>query len=388
MRVLHAINYHRKGGGSDNAADASMRVLREHGVDVRVFSRDSKLLAPSIRGKVAALVNGVYAAGAVADFRLELEQIRPDVVHVHELFPLISPWIIPECNRAGVPVVMTCYDFRLTCPVATHYSHGEVCERCAGGNEQWAVIRNCRSSLPESAAFALRSAVARCADLWSGVSRFVVLTEFSRAWAVRSLGVPMERVDVNACAIRFGEEDAVDPSAGGYVGFAGRFVPEKGVEVLLEAGRLARVPIVLAGDAPNHPGIREGDQARCVLTRGRAELDVFYRGCRALVAPSLWYETFGIVAGEAMSHGVPVIASDIGALRDVVADNQRGLLFPVGDARALARAIRRIWDDPALCRRLGQQARAWVRAECTERAHYQRLMRTYERVLDRSAVRA
>jgi glycosyltransferase involved in cell wall biosynthesis len=383
MKILHAINYHRKGGGSDHAADASVRVSRARGLDVRVFSRDSKLLAPSIRGKLSALVNGVYAHGAVRAFEAELASFRPDIVHVHELFPLISPWIIPVCNQAGVPVVMTCYDFRLTCPVATHYSHGSICERCAGGNEQWALIRNCRGSYAESAAFALRSAVARCAGLWSGVSRFIVLTEFSREWAVRSLGVDASRVDVNACAIRLADQEPVDPARGSYVGFAGRFVAEKGVEVLVEAARLARVPLVLAGDAPEHPAVREGDDARCILTRGRAELDAFYRGCRVLVAPSLWYETFGIVAGEAMSHGVPVIASRIGALRDVVAHGQRGLTVPPGDPAALAGAIRALWEDPALCRSLGAAARAWVRSECTDEAHAERLVSTYRRALGR-----
>ncbi len=384
MRILHAVNYHRKGGGSDHAADATIRISREHGLEVRVFSRDSKTIAPTLGGKVSTLISGVYAREAVAGFRRELGEFRPDVVHVHELFPLISPWIIPVCNDAGVPVVMTCYDFRLTCPVATHSWHGEVCLKCEGGNEQWAVLRNCRGSLPESVAFAMRSAVARCADLWSGVSRFVVLTAFSQTWATRSLGLDVSRVDVNACAVKLAAEPPVDPAQGGYVGFAGRFVPEKGVEVLLEAARLARVPVVLAGDAPEHPGIREGDDARCVLTRGRAELDAFYRGCRALVAPSLWYETFGLVAGEAMSHGVPVIASDIGALRDVVANNKRGLTCPPGDPTALARAIRALWDDPERCRALGAAARSWVREECSEQAHFQRTRATYERALGRS----
>lgn len=381
MRVLHAINYHRKGGGSDNAANATVRISGEHGLDVRVFSRDSKLIAPSIAGKLATFVRGVYAADAVRAFRSELGEFRPDVVHVHELFPLISPWIIPVCNDAGIPVVMTCYDFRLSCPVATHYSHGRVCERCVGGHEQWAVLRNCRGSLAESTAFAIRSAAARLAELWSGVSRFVVLTEFSRAWATRSLGLTAGRVDVNACAIRLTPREAVDPSTGQYVGFAGRFVPEKGVEVLIEAARLARVPVMLAGDAATHPAICESDDVRCVLTRGPDELDAFYRSCRCLAVPSLWYETFGIVAGEAMSHGVPVVASRLGALQDVVADEQRGLLSTPGDAAQLAQVLRRLWDDAELCRRLGREARAWVRRECSDRAHHERTMATYHAAL-------
>ncbi|HEY8240231.1 MAG TPA: glycosyltransferase, partial [Kiritimatiellia bacterium] len=160
MKVLHAYNAHRGLGGATLATRGTIRILREGGVEVEEFMRDSKGLPPTLAGKVTAFVGGLYPAQAVRDFEAVLRERRPDVVHTHELYPLISPWILPACDRAGVPVVATCNDFRLSCPIATHHSHGEACFRCVGGREYWCVLRNCRSSVPESVAFAMRNASA------------------------------------------------------------------------------------------------------------------------------------------------------------------------------------------------------------------------------------
>ena len=106
MRVLHAYNAHRGFGGSDRNTEATIDLLRERGVQVEVFKRDSRDLPQNLAGRVRAFADGLYAAGAVREFEAVLRERPPDVVHVHELYPLISPWILPACTRAGIPVVM------------------------------------------------------------------------------------------------------------------------------------------------------------------------------------------------------------------------------------------------------------------------------------------
>lgn len=357
-------------------------MLREGGVDVEEFARDSRDIPLNFLGKTRAFLNGLYAPQAVREFERELERTAPDIVHVHELYPLISPWILPICGRAGIPVVMTCYDFRLICPIASHYVRGEICYRCAGGREHWCAIRNCRSSAPESLAYALRSAVARRFDLFNEhVSRFVVVSTFSRDWMLQHAGISPERITRIPPSIRVSPEPVEDPAAGAYVAFAGRFVPEKGVEVMLQACREEGLPMAFAGDALSHPAARPGDDARFVMTRSPAELAEFYRGARVLAVPSLYYETFNIVAAEAMSHGVPVVASRIGALPETVPDGKAGLLFPPGDAARLAACLRRLWDDPELCRELGGNARRHVIDGFTEQAHFDSTTRVYREVI-------
>jgi glycosyltransferase involved in cell wall biosynthesis len=382
MRVLHAYNTHRGFGGSDRATHATIDLLRERGVEVEEFVRDSRELPQNLAGRLKAFADGLYAKDAVRDFEALLRNRRPDVVHVHELYPLISPWILPSCTRAGIPVVMSCSDFRLSCPIATHYTRGEACYRCAGGREYWCVLRNCREQVAESVAYALRNASARHFDLFDGhVHRFVTASDYQRRVLSDKARIEPARVVVNYCAIALPPAPVADPAQGGYVAFAGRFAAEKGVEVMVAACRRARLPMRFAGDKPDHPAVRPGDDASFVMTRSPQELAEFYRGARVVVVPSLWAETFGIVAAEAMSHGVPVVASRIGALQETVRDGQTGLLAAPGDVDDLAEKIERIWNDGDLARRLGGNARRLVESEYSRQAHFDRLVPIYEEAI-------
>ena len=188
---------------------------------------------------------------------------------------------------------------------------------------------------------------------------------------------------MNDCAIALPPRAVEDPAQGRYVGFAGRFAREKGVEVMVEACRRAGLPMRFAGDAPSHPAVRSDDDATFVMTKSPAELAEFYRGARILVVPSLWAETFGIVAAEAMSHGIPVVASRIGALQETVRDGETGLLAEPHDVEDFAEKIARIWNDPDLARRLGHNARRLVESQFSRQAHFDRLAPVYAEAIAR-----
>ena len=178
--------------------------------------------------------------------------------------------------------------------------------------------------------------------------------------------------------MRIPPEPVADPAAGSYVAYAGRFAPEKGVEVLVEACRMGGLPIRLAGSAPSHPAVGRGDAAAFVMAGTPEALAAFYRGARVVAVPSLFAETFGVVAAEAMGHGVPVVASRIGALPDTVGDG--GLLARPGDAADLAAQLSRVWADAPLARALGRNARRRALA-FDERAHAATLIALYEALL-------
>jgi glycosyltransferase involved in cell wall biosynthesis len=385
MKVLHAYNRHRGGGGADDALDATIRLTREGGLDVLTFARDSRDLPDNLAGRVSAFVNGVYSARGVRDFTRFLHESRPDVVHVHELFPLISPWIIPRCAEAGVPVVMTCYDFRLTCPIATHFRKGEICHKCLGGRQHWAVLRNCRGHVFESLAFGLRSAVAERFGLFtSHVSTYIVVSDFCARWIVEQLGVDPAKIVLVPCGLPMPETTVDDPSRGEYVAFAGRLAHEKGVDVLIEAAHLAGLPLRIAASAASVQAVPPDihlDEGMLVLTKSREELEQFYRGARLLVAPSIWYETFGLVPAEAMSHGIPVIVSKIGALQESVEDGVSGFWAEPGNPRDLADKMLRIWNDPVLCRSMGMAAARRARERCAESAHFRGLVTAYRHAM-------
>ena len=381
MRILHVNNWHRGFGGSDIYCDAVIQMCVQRGLDVRVFERDSKNLPQGIIGKFQAFFDGIYAKSAIKEFIQILQSFRPDVVHVHELYPMISPWILPYCTSAGIPVVMTCYDFRITCPIATHHNKNGICHDCIGGKEYKAVFNNCRNSLPESLAYALRNAVTRRFGLLTdNVNRFIVLTEFSKRWIEEKAKISSDRVATIPCVVSAPSQGVNDPSLGNYVAYAGRFVPEKGVEILIEACRKANLPLRLAGDSMNHPAIQPGDDMHCVDTSAPGSLIEFYRGARVLVVASLWEETFACVLSEAKSHGIPVIAPRIGAMVDLVDDGVTGLLFDVGNTDELANKLRQLWDDAEKCRLLGAAGRCDVQNTLNQDICFDQLMAVYRDV--------
>jgi len=381
MKILHAYNRHRGIGGADNAWDETIRISREGGLKIEEFSRHSRDLPHNLMGKAQAFFSGLYSKSAVRDFDRKLDAVKPDVVHAHELYPLISPWILKRCVEKGIPAVFTCYDYRMTCPVVTHFHKGRLCLRCQNGKEWWAVLKNCRGNVFESLAYGLRNWVARTNRLYlDNVSQFIVLSDFPKQWLVNEVGIDPERVSINPCSVKYPEESS-DPSKGDYVAFAGRFVPEKGVELLLEAARRLKIPVKLAGDSPTHPAIRNGDLAECVMTRGKEELAKFYREARIVASPSIWYETFGLVAAEAMSHGIPVIAPRFGALQSTVKDGVSGLLFEMNNVDDLAEKISTIWNDPELAKKLGEGARQEVKKRFDPALQFSQLLEVYNKAI-------
>ncbi len=357
-----------------------MDLLRKNGLDVEVFTRDSSEAAASLLGRIEAGASLFYAPRSVAAFTKLLDSFSPDVVHVQELFPLVSPWILPVCSERGIPVVMTCIDYRMTCSKTTHLNNGEVCTRCLGGRDYWAVLTNCRSNLSESLAGALYNLVVRCFGLFHRhVSHFIAPSEFSRDWLIQHAAIDPCHITVVSPIVQIPETSA-DAAEGTYVGFAGRFSPEKGLSTFLEASKLTDVPFRVCRNANSLVHLDIPSNIEVVVTRTRAELDCFYRGARLFVMPSIWFESFGLVGAEAMSHGIPVVASNLGAMQSLVENGTNGLHFRPGDAEDLSRVVTRLWRDPELCRTLGTAARNKVVSRWSPEMHFAQLNAIYQSV--------
>ena len=358
-------------------AQATTDLLKHEGHEVTLLAHDSRDLQTSLKGRVAAFCRGIASPRARIEMRDALGSVRPDLVHVHEVYPHHSPWILADCRRAGVPVVMTCHDFRLTCPVATHLSHGQVCTRCSGGATYWCAVKNCRGNLAESVGFAARGAVAHHFRLFrDNVSLFVTPSRFLRDKLIEA-GYPADRFAVVPNMVEHVEEPIVLGN-GSYMAYAGRMAPEKGVDTLLEAAEHCCLPLRIAGGKAAPPGTKSvPDSVAFAGFLEKPALAAFYRDARFVVVPSRWCEVFGLVAAEAMMHGLPVLAARSGALPELVEDGVTGLLFEPGNARDLADKMTRLWNDPVLCHALGMRGREKALTQYSASAHFTRLMSAY-----------
>lgn len=385
MRVLHVYNQHRGGGGANNVTQATIEVQREQGLQVQVMARSALKLPPGLRGLPGRLQAGtgvLWGGRSVRDFVALLDSFKPQIVHVHEIYPMVSPWILPHCTSRGLPVVMSCVDFRMSCPLVTHARDGRLCTDCLGPGREWHALRhNCRGSLPETAAAALYNVGVRTLRLFDRhVNRYIAPSAFAGRWLTEHAGLPLDRLRVISPPVHL-PATAADAAQGAYVAYAGRFSPEKGLPVFAQAARATGLPFRMARHHASLVSIDVPEGPEVVITHDTADLQAFYRGARMLVVPSIWFETFGLVGAEAMGHGIPVIGSRLGAVADLVQDGVDGLLFEAGNAADLARQVQKLWQDPALAGRMGEAARAKASALWRPQQHAAQVLQVYTELL-------
>ena len=381
MKLLFVHNRYGKRSGEEIMLDRIVDLLRQRGHEVGTFMADSADIA-GLSGKLGAAASGIHSPASRRAIAERIAADKPDLVQVQNLYPLISPAVLPVIREAGVPIVMRLSNYRLACPNGLFLSHGKVCQACSGGHEWNCVAKNCEGDLFKSAAYAARNAWARKRGYYrDNVTRYYAQTAFQRDVLVRE-GYPADRIDVIPNMI----DVAADTPAwtpGKFVGFVGRLSAEKGVDTLFAAAaRLPHIPFRLAGSLGDYAG--RTDIPANVHLLGNLEpeaLATFYREAAMVVTPSVWFEGFPGVVIEAMAHSRPVVLSDIGGLPELVGGGAAGLLVPPGDDAALAAAITRLWDDEAERQQLGEAGFHRVKCEYTSDLYYQRLMATYERAL-------
>lgn len=391
MRVLLVHNFYREPGGEDYAFRAETTVLERNGHEVATFERSSADATDSVAGVIRTAVATPWASDTVRELERQLARFRPDIVHFHNTFPLISPGAYYACSRAAVPVVQTLHNYRLLCAKAELFRDGNVCEDCVGRSLPWPAVRHrCyRNSLFGTVAVAGMLTLHKSLGTWtSNVDRYVALTGFARDVFVRG-GLPADRIVVKSNFL-------IDPPAaregdGEYALFVGRLTEEKGVETLINAWDRLEIPLRIVGSGPLLDRVARWGATRSnvqvlgwvAYEKVRAEL----AGARFLMFPSLWYEGFPIAILEAMASGVPVLASRRGSLGELVGDHSGGATFEAGDERALASAATQLWRDVDRCRSLGRAARSVFESRYGEAAGYRELASLYSSVIEESESR-
>jgi len=386
VRVLIAHNRYRSAqpSGENVVVDDEARLLAEHGCEVELLQTHSDEIAdwPAHRKALlpARTVWSRQGRRLVAD---AIERFRPDVVHVHNTFPLLSPTALRAARASGAAVVATMHNFRPLCAAATFVRDGKVCTSCLGRGPLPAIVHGCyRNSRVATLPLAASISAHRVAGTWrTSVDRYVFPSSFARSLYVQAGWAP-ERLVVKPNTAP--EPGIARTGAGrGFVALA-RFSHEKGLDTLLDAWRDAGIdePLTLIGSGELEHELRARAQGlRSVEVAGRlphAEALARLATARALVVPSRWFEVFPRTIVEAYALGVPVIASRIGSLADVVDDGTTGMLFEPSQPAALATALHALAGNDALTQQLGRQARRRYEDELAPGPTTRRLLEIYE----------
>ena len=383
MRVLQVYNRYRSGGGGETiVVNSTMDLLTRHGHEVRLLERDS-LAVRSTTDKLVTAVTGVYSFAAEHEMTMSLRTWRPDIVHVHNLYPLLTPSILKSCTRLGVPVVMTVHNYGLTCPIQTHVRHGVKCTECVEHGDYRCAVHNCRNNRLESVAYAGRHGLEKMLGLFrQHVTLFLPVSEFVDG-TLRGARIPatQTRIVPNGVAI---PTSRADPEQGTFVLFVGRYTEEKGVMTLLAAAAAApEVPVRLYGDGPLLARMKAmaPKNASIFGWQTREQIERLYLGARCVVVPSIWNDPCPMAAIEGLSYGLPIVASRVGGLPSLVTDGETGFLVAAESASELAEQLGRLKRERGLAGRLGRQARAVAESSFSEAAYYERLMKAYEEAI-------
>jgi glycosyltransferase involved in cell wall biosynthesis len=359
MRILLLHNSYQHAGGEDAVVAGEAGLLRDGGHHVCLEAVTNDLIGGFAAKTRAALV-APHDPARKDWMRALIERHAPDVVHVHNFFPLLTPAVHEAAAEGGVAVVQTLHNYRLLCAGALLMREGVVCEKCLGGSNLWSIANRCyRGSTLGSLAVARMQWRARRRETWRRhVHRFIALTEFARMKFVAG-GLMAERIAIKPNFV-------IDPGLTlgrrreGAI-FVGRLSHEKGVHILIEAWkRLPSVPLVIVGDGPERARLEAiaSPNVRFLGQCAPQKVRVLMARAHALVMPSLCYETFGMTIVEAFACNLPVIASRLGAMAELVKDGEAGLLFDPGDADDLAAVVGQAFADPTGLAAMGATARA------------------------------
>jgi glycosyltransferase involved in cell wall biosynthesis len=352
VKVLIVHNRYRYRGGEERAVDLQVDALRHAGVEVRLLTADSQELGRA--GAARSMLRGGEA----------IDTAGADVVHVHNMHPRFGPRALRSARDGGARVVLHLHNFRLFCSIATCFRDGEPCFRCRGRFTLPAVALNCRGSLPESAVYAAALSLHQ-PEVLGAVDAFVTPSRYA-AGQLERLGLPAERVTVIPNYLpEFADRSRADE--GTYAVCVGRLAPEKGFEVAIEAARIAGVPLKIAGEGPLRLDGAE-------MLGHVDDVSALLRGAAMALVPSLGGDVMPFAALEAMASGVPVIASRSGSLPEVVGEER---CVPRRDPRALAAAMRALWDDAERRRRDGDALLARARERFSEERYVNELLALY-----------
>lgn len=358
MKILVLHNYYQQPGGEDLVVEMERAMLTSAGHEVLVETVSNEAIS-GLAKKLSVLLHADFDQERVRWASDLIRSFNPDVVHVHNFFPLLTSAVHYAAAASKVAVVQTLHNYRLLCAGATFLRAGQVCELCLHGSSLNALRHRCyRKSLPGTAAVVrMQKKNVPCGALGASVDRYIALTNFARDKFIEG-GLPAERILVKPNFLEGTPNDADGNSRKGVL-FVGRISEEKGVQTLIDSWSIMDdIPLRVAGDGPLLAELEARAPPNVTflghVDRQRVEHEML--NAQLLVQPSLWYEGFPMTIVEAFSRGLPVAASNLGSLGEIVVPGRNGVHFEPGDPKDLAKVVRATLSDQRALKSMGKHA--------------------------------
>lgn len=380
MNILLVHSFYQNRGGEYDVFCAEKRLLTERGHTVTTWTAENRGLDDM--SAIRKLMTTVWNQKSYADIRTLIRETRPDVIHCHNTFGVCSPSVYYAAGAEKVPVVQTLHNYRLLCLNALLFRNGHHCDECLAGVVPWPGVRHGCYHASRMASLGMTTMLVahRLLQTWKRkISAYIALTDAARETFVAH-GLPEQRVHVKPNFVFDTPTRKTDHAP--YALFVGRLSEEKGIMTLANAWeQLSHIPLKVAGSGPEEKALRDLDGIDMLGWLDKEALSQTIAGARFVVIPSLCWESCPVVLAQAFCAGVPVVASEQGALKELITDGVTGCLFASGDPMALAQAANRIWHDAELCVNIRNSARREYEERFSPAASGQRLEEIYDRAL-------
>jgi glycosyltransferase involved in cell wall biosynthesis len=378
MRILVVHNYYQQSGGEDAVVAEEIALLERNDIAVELYAKHNDSIETMSRAQIA--LDTLWSTKSADEVSAVIKRFKPDVIHTHNTFPLISPSLYYAAARMNVPVVQTLHNFRLFCAQAMFMRDGKVCEDCLGKLAWRGVLHGCyRGSKIQSAAVVSMQGLHRMLGTYQNkVTRYIALNQFCSDKFIEA-GLPKARMTIKPNFIDLPQLENSDTQLrqGGL--FVGRLSKEKGLAALAEAATIySEAHIDVVGVGPEEHMLTNNPNINLNGWQVPAEIYAHMRSASYLIMPSIWYENFPRTLVEAFACGLPVIASRLGAMAELINDGVTGLLFEPGNAKDLADKLQWADQHPAEMLNMGRQARHEYDAKYTSAINFKQLMEIYQ----------
>ena len=383
MKIIQVHNAYQHTGGEEVVVAAEYEMLKQYGHEIHQWIvENSGIESINTITKAKIALQSIWSYDSYEKISKKLQDLKPDLVHVHNTIPLISPSVYGACHDAGIPVVHTLHNYKLICPGAYLYRDAGVCEDCIGKLVPYpGLIHSCyRDNRSQTAVAVAGVTTHRLRGTYKNeVDIYIALTRFARQKFIEG-GLPTEKIAVKPNFVNSNIE--IGEHTGGYALFVGKLVQYKGIETLLKAWHLLdeAIPLKVVGQGPLEILLKSNlpNNVEYLGPLPRDKVINLMQNATFLIFPSEWYEPFGMVVAEAFATGLPVIASRIGGITEIVKEGYSGWNFTPEDAQELAHTVQRAWSDNTELQRRGVMARKQYEDYYSLEKNYQMIMSIYE----------
>jgi len=416
MKILQIHKYYSKkrGGGSVSAFFETKELLEKHGHDVMIFSmhddnnefsNESEFFAnhfdiretKNIFQKIWIMPRVIYNWGAVKKLDILLQNKKPDIAHVHNIYHYLTPGIFTVLKKHNIPIVFKLSDYHAICPNYKLFAHGEIDNSCI--NKKYYKLffnKSINDSWSESFVAMIEGYVNRICKFYDNVDVFAAPSEFMRELCVE-YGIPREKITILRNVLNFRSYPETKVNKEKYFLFMGRISEEKGLDIVVDAmitlkkkNQLDNWKLIIAGKGPHEQflyeyvkkhGVQDSVEFVGFCTKGGNEWKSIMRKSSVAVLPSVWYDNSPIAISESMAFHSPVIVSDFGGTKEMISDGVDGFVFKTNDSDALAQKMLQFINDNTLVSEMGRHAYDNVCQLNSEEKYYEKLMEIYTKLI-------